>query len=184
MSPNIPPLPTHSFVLGPAVINTHTERWKQSLILKLTGKSISTEDFAETANHIIVTILHTAGEEILGLASIEPYHPRKMNGEYHASSDPQETDSQKRIQALEDQLKKVTELNEPQSILDHIAIQLKREKRKLDETRTQKQNHVFLPATGAAQPQAQDPKTHSRSMWDYLKRYIDRPRPVHPPQGS
>jgi hypothetical protein len=51
----------------------------ESLILKLTGKSISTEDFADAANHILVTILHTAGEEILGLASFEPNHPRKMS---------------------------------------------------------------------------------------------------------
>jgi hypothetical protein len=34
----------------------------ESLILKLTGEFISTEDFADAANHIIVTILHTAGE--------------------------------------------------------------------------------------------------------------------------
>jgi hypothetical protein len=37
--------------------------------------------------------------------------------------------------------------------------------------RTQRRNYDFLHDTGAAQPQAQDPKTLSRSMWDYLKRY-------------
>jgi hypothetical protein len=147
------------------------EQEMESLILKLTGKPVSTEDFADAANYNIVTILHTAGEEILGLASFEPNHPRKTSEGYHASSVPQEADSQMRIQTLKNQLRKDTELNKPQSILDDIASQLKREKSKLDEMLTQKRNHKFLHAMGAAQPKDQDPKTPSRSMWDYLKRY-------------
>ena len=52
-----------------------------------------------------------------------------------------------------------------------MAAQLRRERQNLDVLRTQKRNHKFLHATGAAQPQAQDPKTPKRSIWDYLERY-------------
>ena len=55
--------------------------------------------------------------------------------------------------------------------LDDIAAQLRRERQNLDGLRAKKRNHKFLQATGAAQSQAQDPKTPNRSMWDYLKRY-------------
>jgi hypothetical protein len=74
------------------------------------------------------------------------------------------------IQALRNQLKQATALT-PQSTLDSISDQLRREKQNLDRLRTHKRNHKFLHATGAAQPQAQDQKTPKRSMWDYLKRY-------------
>ena len=52
-----------------------------------------------------------------------------------------------------------------------MAAQLRLERQNLDGLRMQKRNQKFLQATGAAQPQAQDPKTPKRSMWDYLKRY-------------
>ena len=52
-----------------------------------------------------------------------------------------------------------------------MAVQLKREKKKLDGLHTQKRNHKFLHATGAAQHQVQNQMTPNRSMWDYLKRY-------------
>ena len=61
--------------------------------------------------------------------------------------------------------------NKPQLTLDEMAVQLKREKKKIDGLHTQKRNHKFLHATGAAQHQVQNPKTPNRSMWDYLKRY-------------
>jgi hypothetical protein len=75
------------------------------LLSKLNDKSLSTAEFADAANHIIVTILHTAGEEILSIASTETKHPRSALGGHHSSSDPAEANCQRRIQALKNQLR-------------------------------------------------------------------------------
>jgi hypothetical protein len=140
------------------------------LLSKLNDKSVSIIQFGNAANHILVTILHKAGEEILSIACSETNHPRSAHAAHHSSSDPAEANCQKKIQTLRDQLKHATALT-PQSTLDNTADQLRRERQNLDRLRTQKRNHKFLHATGAAQPQVQDPKTPKRSMWDYLKRY-------------
>jgi len=81
-----------------------------------------------------------------------------------------EANCQKRIQALKNQIKAAPK-STPQSSLDEMVAQLRLERQNLDGLRTQKRNHKFLHATGAAQSQDQDPKTPNRSMWDYLKRY-------------
>ena len=140
------------------------------LLSKLNDKSLPVVEFADAANHITVTILHHAGEEILSIASTETKHPRSTQAGHHSSTDPAEANCQRRIQALKDQLRQASAPT-PQSTLDDIAAQLRRERQNLDELRMQKRNYKFLQATGAAQSQAQDPKTPNRSMWDYLKRY-------------
>jgi hypothetical protein len=140
------------------------------LLSKLNDKSLPVAEFADAANHIIVTILHKAGEEILSIASTETQHPRSTEAGYHSSTDPAEANCQRRIQALRNQLEEAP-ASTPQPSLDEMVAQLRRERRNLDGLRTQKRNHKFLHAMGAAQPQAQDPKTPKRSMWDYLKLY-------------
>ena len=140
------------------------------LLSKLEDKSLPIVEFADAANHIIVTILHKAGEEILSIASSETNHPRSAHAGHHSSSDPGEANCQKRIQALRNQIKAAPK-STPQSSPDEMVAQLRLERQKLDGLRTQKRNHKFLHATGAAQSQDQDPKTPNRSMWDYLKRY-------------
>ena len=140
------------------------------LLSKLNDKSLPIVEFANAANHIIVTILHKAEEEILSIASTETKHPRSTQVGHHSSTDPAEASCQRRIQALRNQLKEAP-ASTPQSTLEDTAAQLRTERQNLDKLRTQKRNHKFLHATGAAQPQDQDPKTPNRSMWDYLKRY-------------
>ena len=135
------------------------------LLSKLNDKSVSIIQFGNAANHILVTILHKAGEEILSIACSETNHPRSAHAAHHSSSDPAEANCQKKIQTLRDQLKHATALT-PQSTLDNTADQLRRERQNLDRLRTQKRNHKLLHASGAAQPQVQDPKTPKRSMWD------------------
>ena len=119
------------------------------LLSKLNDKSLSIIGFSDAANHVIVTILERTN------------HPRSAHAAHHSSPDPAEVNCQKRIQALRDQLKQATALT-PQSTLDDTADQLRRERQNLDRLRTQKRNQKFLHATGAAQPQAQDPKTPQR----------------------
>jgi len=140
------------------------------LLAKLNVKSLSTTEFADAVNHIIVAILHKAGEEILSITSSETSRPRSAQASHHSSPDPAEANCQKRIQALKDQIRNAPK-STPQSSRDEMAAQLRLERQNLDSLRTQKRNHKFLHATGAAQPQAQDQKTPKRSMWDYLKRY-------------
>ena len=106
----------------------------------------------------------------LSIASSETNHPRSAQVGHHSSTDPAEVNCQKKIQALGNQRKEAP-ASTPQSTLEDIAAQLRIERQNLDGLRTQKWNHKFLQATGAAQPQDQDPKTPNRSMWDYLKRY-------------
>jgi hypothetical protein len=84
------------------------------LLTKLNGKSLSITEFADAANHIIVTILHKAGEEILSITSSETSRPRSAQASHHSSPDPAEANCQKRIQALRNQLKQATALT-PQS---------------------------------------------------------------------
>jgi len=84
------------------------------LLSKLNGKSLSITEFADAANHIIVTILHKAGEEILSITSSETSRPRSAQASHHSSPDPAEANCQKRIQALRNQLKQATALT-PQS---------------------------------------------------------------------
>jgi hypothetical protein len=104
------------------------------LLSKLNGKSLSITEFADAANHIIVAILHKAGEEILSITSSETSRPRSAHASHHSSSDPAEANCQKMIQAFRDQLNQATALT-PQSTLDNIADQLKREKQNLDRLR-------------------------------------------------
>jgi hypothetical protein len=137
------------------------------LLSKLNGKSLSITEFTDAANHIIVTILHKAGEEILSITSSETNRPGSAHASHHSSSDPVDDNCQKRIQALKDQIRNAPK-STPQSSRDEMAAQLRLELQNLDGLRTQKRNHKFLHATGAAQPQAQDQKTPKRSMWDYL----------------
>jgi hypothetical protein len=54
------------------------------LLSKLNDKSLSIIEFADAATHIIVTILHKAGEEILSIASSETNHPRSAHAGYHS----------------------------------------------------------------------------------------------------
>ena len=119
------------------------------LLSKLNDKSLPIVEFADAANHIIVSILHKAGEEILSIASTETKHHRSTQVGYHSSTDPAEANCHRRIQALKNQLRQVSAPT-PQSTLDDIAAQLRREKQNLDGLRTQKRNHKFLHATGAA----------------------------------
>jgi hypothetical protein len=142
------------------------------LLSKLEDKSLPIVEFADAANHIIVTILHKAGEEILSIGSTETENPLKKSTlvGHHSSTDPAEANCQRRIQALRNQLEEA-QASTPQTTLEDIAAQLRRERQNLHGLRTEKRNHKFLHATGAAQPQDQDPKTLNRSMWDYLKRY-------------
>ena len=140
------------------------------LLSKLEDESLPIVEFADATNHIIVTILHKAGEEILSIASTETKHPRSTQPGHHSSTDPAEANCQRRVQALRDELKEAP-ASTPQPSLDEMAAQLRRERQNLDGLRTQKRNHKFLHVTGAAQPQGQDPKTPKRSTWDYLKRY-------------
>ena len=137
------------------------------LLSKLNGKSLSITEFADAANHIIVTILHKAGEEILSITSSETSRPRSAQASHHSSPDPAEASCQKRIQSLKNQIRNAPE-STPQPSRDEMVAQLRLERQNLDCLRTQKRNHKFLHATGAAQPQAQDQKTPKRSMWDYL----------------
>ena len=138
------------------------------LLSQLNDKSLSITEFADEANHMIVSILQKAGEEILSIASFETNHPRSTHAGHHSSPDPAEAHCQQRIQALRDQLKTAPKSTPHR---DALVAQLRLERQKLDGLRTQTRNHKFLHATGAAQSQDQDPKTPNRSMWDYLKRY-------------
>ena len=155
------------------------------LLSKLEDESLPIVEFADATNHIIVTILHKAGEEILSIGSTETENPLKKSTlvGHHSSTDPAEANCQKRIHALKDKIRN-TPKSTPQSPLDEMAAQLRLERHNLDGLRTKKRNHKFLHATGAAQPQDQDPKTPNRSMWDYLKRYKNDHFPVLPPQRS
>jgi hypothetical protein len=138
------------------------------LLSKLEDKSIPIVEFADAANHIIVSILQKAGEEILSIASSETNHTRGAHAGHHSSPDPIEAKCQKRIQALKNKIRHAPK-STPQSSLVEMAAQLRLERHNLDGLRTQKRNHKFLHATGAAQSQDQDSKTPNRSMWDYLK---------------
>jgi hypothetical protein len=51
------------------------------LLSKLNDKSLSITEFANAANHIIVTILHKAGEEVLSITSSETNHPRSAHAD-------------------------------------------------------------------------------------------------------
>jgi hypothetical protein len=79
------------------------EKKPDLLLSKLEDKSLPIVEFADAANHTIVTILHKAGEEILSIASSETNHPRSAHAGHHSSSDPIEAKCQKRIQALKNQ---------------------------------------------------------------------------------
>ena len=74
------------------------------LLSKLNDKSLPVVEFADAANHIIVTILHKAGEEILSITSSETSRPRSARASHHSSPDPSEANCQKRIQALKNQI--------------------------------------------------------------------------------
>jgi len=140
------------------------------LLSQPNDKSISITKFADVANHMIVSILQKAGEEILSIASFETNHPRRTHAGHHSSPDPAEARCQQRIQALRNQIETAPK-STPQSSLDAMVAQLRLERQKLDGLRTQKWNHKFLHATGVAQSRDQDQKTPNRSMWDYLNRY-------------
>jgi hypothetical protein len=64
------------------------------LLSQLNDKSISITKFADAANHMIVSILQKAGEEILSIASFETNHPRSTHAGHHSSSDPAEAQCQ------------------------------------------------------------------------------------------
>jgi hypothetical protein len=101
------------------------------LLSKLNDKSLSIIEFADAANHIIVAILHKAGEEILSIASSETNHPRSAHAGYHSSSDSAEANCQKRIQVLKDRLRGAP-ISTPQPSLDEMVAQLRRERQNLD----------------------------------------------------
>ena len=89
------------------------------LLSKLNDKSLPIVEFADAANHIIVTILHKAEEEILIIASTETKHPRSALEGHPSSSDQAEANCQRRIQALKNQLRQAPAPTPP-STLDDI----------------------------------------------------------------